>query len=191
MKQLAQRLCFTSPAGLAGPSASPSSFSSRSSPNLSDTAPSDVSPIPLGEQLIAELPSTCWQPVVMRSGQYILRAGDALRSIYVVRAGYLKSEYALPNGQYQITQFLQPTDCFGIDGIASGSHYLDWVALCDGSLVRIDYAQIHHHIQTNPGMQLLLDKIMSQGWVQAQDHVFSLGTHTSEQKLAYFLLDFY
>ncbi len=127
----------------------------------------------------------------MRSEQQILRSGDSLRYIYIVRVGYLKTEYALPSGQYQVTEFIKPTDCFGADGIANGSHYSNRVALCDGSLIQIDYLQLHKHLQTNLGIQLLLDKIMSQAWIKAQDHVFSLGAHSSEQKLAYFLLDFY
>lgn len=191
MKELAKSLSFLPAVVLAGSSASLSGSPSRSHPNPPHSAKPTEPSRPFGEQLLDQLPSTSWRSVAMRSGQQILRAGDSLRYIYIVRTGYLKTEYALPNGQYQVTQFIKPTDCFGIDGIANGSHYLNWVALCEGSLIRIDYSQLQQHLQTNPGIQLLLDKIMSEGWIKAQDHVFSLGAHTSEQKLAYFLLDFY
>jgi CRP/FNR family transcriptional regulator len=190
MKRLTEQLFFLPPAFRAGQTSSPSI-----SPTQTNEVPSRVGTNEFGfgqitQQLLGLLQGAYCQPIAIRTGEQVIRSGCPLRFIYVVRAGYFKAEYALHNGQHQITQFLCPDDLLGLDGMATGWHYLDFMALCDCNLVRVDYEQLNYWLKANTDLKVLFDKIVGRTLIEAQDHIFSLGSHNTEQKLTYFLLDF-
>jgi CRP/FNR family transcriptional regulator len=144
----------------------------------------------LGEQLVAQLPRECVQTIKGSVGHCFCRAGGLFQAVYVIQEGSVKTDYVLANGQYQILQFLYPGDFFGSDGVASGFYCFDRMALTDTIVQRIAFAALHQQMAINPSVQRLYEQVVSQDIVHTQDHVFSLGKHSTEQKLAFFLLDF-
>ena len=124
----------------------------------------------------------------MKKGDPIFHNGDPIHSLYTVRVGFVKVEYCLPNGQHQVNHFATNGDLIGADGIANGKHRLDAIALTDGELCSINFARIQTLMRENIALQKALECAMSRELNNTQEHLFSLGSHCVEQKLAFFLL---
>ena len=105
-----------------------------------------------------------------------------------MRLGFIKIEYGLPNGHHQVNHFATNGDLIGIDGIDNGKHQLDAIALTDGELSSLNYARLESLIKENKNLQKAIECSMSRELNSTQSHLFSLGSHTVEQKLAFFLL---
>jgi CRP/FNR family transcriptional regulator len=128
------------------------------------------------------------QKMKIKAGDPIFHNGDSIHSLYTVRVGFIKIEYSLPNGHHQVNHFATNGDLIGADGIANGRHQLDATALTDGELCCLSYARIQSLIQENPNIQKAIDCAMSRELNNTQEHLFSLGSHTVEQKLAFFII---
>jgi CRP/FNR family transcriptional regulator len=145
----------------------------------------------LDNQLINELPNKYVTKIKIKKGDPIIRNGDGLNFLYNLRIGYCKLEFSLSNGQYQINHFAYPGDLLGIDGIADGRHRLDVSALSDGELCAIEYKTLTDLIMSEPKIRYVYEKMLSRSINLIEEHLFSLGSHSAEQKLAFFLLNFH
>jgi len=129
------------------------------------------------------------QKIKVKAGDPIFHNGDSIHSLYTIRAGFMKVEYSLPNGQHQVTRFATNGDLIGVDGIADGRHRLDAIAITDGEVCSIDFNRIQSLMKTEAALQKSIECAMSAEINHTQEHLFSLGSHTIEQKIAYFLVD--
>ncbi|SMC30806.1 Crp/Fnr family transcriptional regulator [Polynucleobacter kasalickyi] len=127
----------------------------------------------------------------VKAGDAIFHNGDPIASIYSVRVGFLKVEFSLPNGQHQVTRFVGQGELFGVDGLADGKHHLDAYALTDGEVCGLNNARLHELMKRDDALNKALECAMSNELVRSQEHLFSLGTHTVEQKLGYFILEIF
>ena len=130
------------------------------------------------------------QKFKVKKGDSIFNNGDHHRHFFNIRIGHVKIEHSIPNGQYQITQFGMPGDLLGLDGIANGKHRLAAYALSDGEICSINVMQLHAAMKADPSLLKIIEQVMSATLNHIQDHVFSLGVHSVEQKLAYFLIQY-
>lgn len=137
------------------------------------------------------LPSNYASRVKVKAGDSIYRNGQSLDFLYVICTGYYKVEYSLPDGQYQINHFALPGELLGSDGLADGSFHLDVIALTDGILCALEFNVLHKLLNSQPSLQEIYEKSLSQVINNLQEHLFSLGSHNAEQRLAYFLVYFY
>jgi len=64
----------------------------------------------------------------VEEGEALVRAGDPLRALYMLRSGSMKSE-ARCGGRVQVLGFHLPGEVAGWDGLATGRHRCDLVAL--------------------------------------------------------------
>lgn len=126
----------------------------------------------------------------IKKGDPIYHNGDDTHSIYNLKIGFVKIEYTLPGGQHQINQFAIPGDLIGLDGIADGKHHLDAFALSDGEICGISLSKLNNIIKTDPDTSIVIERSMSEAINQIQEHMFSLGTHSAEEKLAFFLINY-
>lgn len=145
----------------------------------------------LDHDFISRLPGKYVTKVKMKKGDPIIRNGDPLHHLYNVRIGYCKLEFSLSDGQYQINHFAFPGDLLGIDGIAEKKHRLDITALSDGELCIIEFNTLTKLIDSEPEIRNIFDTILGRTINRFEEHLFSLGSHSAEQKLAFFLLDFH
>ena len=120
----------------------------------------------------------------VKRGEILYRAGGAFDAIYAVRTGFFKSSVLLEDGRDQVTGFHMAGEIVGMDGIASGSHVADVVALEDSEVCIIPYARLEE-----PGLQRQLHKVMSRELVRDQGVMTLLGTMRAEERLAAFLLN--
>lgn len=128
------------------------------------------------------------QKIKIKAGDPIFRNGDSIHSLYNVRIGFVKIEYCLPNGHHQVNHFATNGDLIGADGIANGKHQLDATALTDGELCSLNFNRLQSLIKDNPKIQNTIDCAMSRELNNTHEHLYSLGSHNVEQRLAFFLV---
>lgn len=145
----------------------------------------------LENKLLSNLPAKYVTKIKMKKGDPIIRNGDPLNYLYNLRIGYCKLEFSLSNGQYQINHFAFPGDLLGIDGVAEKKHRLDITALSDGELCMIEFNTFTNLIDTESEIRTIFETILGRTINRIEEHLFSLGSHSAEQKLAFFLLDFH
>ena len=126
----------------------------------------------------------------VKKGDPIFHNGDDHKYLYNIRNGYIKVEHSQPNGQHHITQFGMIGDLLGLDGWANGKHRFDAYALSDGELCSINVKQLHTAMKLDHTVTQIIEQLMSYALNCSQDHIFSLSTHSAEQKLAYFLIEY-
>jgi CRP/FNR family transcriptional regulator, anaerobic regulatory protein len=120
----------------------------------------------------------------MKRGEVLFHAGAAFESLYAVRSGFFKSNVLLEDGRDQVTGFHMAGEVLGLDGIGTGNHTADVIALEDSEVCVIPYAHLEE-----PGLQRQLHKVMSRELVRDQGVMMLLGTMKAEERLAAFLLN--
>jgi len=120
----------------------------------------------------------------VKRGDTLFRAGTAFESLYAVRSGFFKSSVVLEDGRDQVTGFHMAGEVVGMDGIGTGHHTADFVALEDSEVCVIPYAHLEE-----PSLQRQLHKVMSRELVRDQGVMMLLGTMRAEERLAAFLLN--
>lgn len=120
----------------------------------------------------------------VKRGEAIFRAGAPFDALFAVRSGFFKSSVLLEDGRDQVTGFHMAGEIVGMDGIGTGSHATDVVALEDSEVCIIPYARLEE-----PALQRQLHKVMSRELVRDQGVMMLLGTMRAEERLAAFLLN--
>ena len=120
----------------------------------------------------------------VKRGESLFHTGTGFESIFAVRSGFFKASTLLEDGRDQVTGFHMAGEVLGMDGIGSGSHTVDVVALEDSEVCVIPYERLN-----DPQMQRQLQKVMSRELVRDQGVMMLLGTMRAEERLAAFLLN--
>ena len=120
----------------------------------------------------------------VKRGDSLFHAGSDFDSIFAVRSGFFKSSMVLEDGRDQVTGFHMAGEVLGLDGIGSGKHSADVVALEDSEVCIIPYERLEE-----PGLQRQLHRVMSRELVRDQGVMMLLGTMRAEERLAAFLLN--
>jgi CRP/FNR family transcriptional regulator len=126
----------------------------------------------------------------VRRGETLCGVGDSFDVLYVVRLGFLKSLTLSDGGLMQVTGFLMADDVIGLDGIATGFHQSQVVALDDSEVFVLPFARCEQWSQESAHGQRLVMRMMAREIVRKQELMILLGTMRAEQRVASFLLDF-
>jgi CRP/FNR family transcriptional regulator len=118
----------------------------------------------------------------------VFRAGDPFDSIYAIRFGVFKSYAVTRSGRTQVTAFPMVGDLAGMDGIGSGTHVQNLVALEAGEVCVIPHARLQELIGLFPRLHDRVNRIMSREIVREQELMTLLGTMDGDAKVAEFLL---
>jgi len=118
----------------------------------------------------------------VKRGESLIRSGSPFDSLYAIRSGFFKSSVVLEDGRDQVTGFNMAGEVLGMDGIGTGHHTADLVALEDSEVCVIPYAHLGE-----PTLQRQLHKVMSRELVRDQGVMMLLGTMKAEERLAAFL----
>lgn len=146
--------------------------------------PADLTPAEL-EQLDTIVCTT--RPV--RRGEALFRTRDAFHSLYAVRTGSFKTVVMHRDGHEQVTGFQIPGDPLGLDGVCSGAHSCEAIALEDSTVCIIPFTQLELICRESRRMQRHLYQVLGAEIVRESGLMMMLGTMTAEQRLASFLLD--
>jgi CRP/FNR family transcriptional regulator, anaerobic regulatory protein len=125
----------------------------------------------------------------VKRGVALFRAGDRLKSLYTVCTGSLKSTVTSLDGREQVTGFYVTGELVGWDGIHTGRHSFDMLALEDTEVRVLPYAQLQSAASSLPALRTDLHKIMSREIVRDHEMMLLLGSMRADERLAMFLLN--
>ena len=120
----------------------------------------------------------------VRRTESLYRAGASFDSLYAIRSGFFKSTVTLEDGRDQVTGFHMAGEILGMDGIGSERYMADTTALEDSEVWIIPHARLD-----DPILQRELFKVMSRELVRDQGVMLLLGSMSSAERLATFLLN--
>ncbi len=122
---------------------------------------------------------------VLPSAMALFRAGDPQRSLYVVRAGCIKTYTLDTGGKERIRGFYLPGDLIGLDAFESGHFPSSAAALEPSQVCAVPIVELRRAMHFEPNLSRRLIAQMS------RELAFALalsGDFTAEQRLAAFLL---
>lgn len=122
-------------------------------------------------------------------GRSLLRPGGRFDALYAVRTGFFKTTAPRNDGSQQVTGFQMAGEMLGLDGIASGRHVCNAVALEDAIVCVLPYDRLTSIAQQVPALQHHLYRTMGRDLVHHQDVMLMLGSMRAEARLAAFLLN--
>lgn len=125
----------------------------------------------------------------VKRGEALFRIGDRFESLHAVRLGFLKSTVLTDDGREQVTGFHMGGEIVGLDGISTGNHACDMVALEDTEVCVIPYRRIDDIATQVPAMRGHFHRVMSREIVREHGVMLLLGTMLAEERMATFLLN--
>lgn len=123
------------------------------------------------------------------AGEAVYRAGDPFRSLYVPRAGSCKSLSLNRDGRQQITRFHLGGEVMGMDGIASGRHETEAIALEDSMLCVLPYRELEVRADHSVSVHHTLQRLLSEEIVRSTRLLMLMNNLGAEERLAMFLSD--
>jgi CRP/FNR family transcriptional regulator, anaerobic regulatory protein len=131
-------------------------------------------------------------PVVRRrvvAGQYLFRAGQPFRAMYIVHAGFFKTSITAEDGRERVTGFPLRGDLLGIESIGTEVYACDAIALDSGEVWELPYPPVLNASQQLPELQARLSTALASALRQERSWTLALGTLGAESRVALFLLD--
>ena len=125
----------------------------------------------------------------VQEGRVVFREGDRFQYLYAVRSGTFKSTLTLLDGREQVTGFPMAGELMGLDGVASGQHASNAIALEDAEICSIPYGHLSELAAEHPGLQQVVSRLMSREIVREHGLMALLGMMNAEERVAAFLLN--
>ncbi|MGF6920571.1 fumarate/nitrate reduction transcriptional regulator Fnr [Paraburkholderia sp. 40] len=125
----------------------------------------------------------------IKNGESLFRAGDSFQSIYAVRAGSFKTVVMHRDGREQVTGFHLAGDVLGLDGIGSGKHSCDALAIEDSKVCIIPFHLLEAMCRDVKALQQHVHRLMGGEIVREATLMMLLGTMSADQRVATFLLN--
>jgi CRP/FNR family transcriptional regulator len=146
-------------------------------------------PVGLSDESLERVDSIVAQRRTMARGDALFRTGDAFRSLYAVRTGFFKTCVSAEDGRDQVTGFQMAGELLGLDGIGSGHHMCDAVALEDSQVCVIPYDRLEDVSRDVEELGRQFHRIMSREIVRDHGVMMLLGSMRAEERVAAFLLN--
>lgn len=125
----------------------------------------------------------------VRRGQRLYRTHDGFESVFAIRNGFFKTDVLNEDGREQVTGFHMAGEMIGLDGIGSGRHTCDAVALEDSDVCVIPFSRLEQISREVQPLQRNIHQLMSREIVRDHGLIMLLGTMRAEERLAAFLLN--
>lgn len=123
-----------------------------------------------------------------KAGQRIYTAGQEFENLFIVRTGFLKAVISDDLGNEQVLQFPMEGDLLGADGIHTGRHQSEAVALSDCVVIPIRFKKILSLGKSCPEFETALCSNISRDLVGKYGMIRLLSALNAEMKVAYFLI---
>ena len=134
--------------------------------------------------LVQQLPLT---RRVVRAGDLIYRAGDALDCLHVIHFGCVKSVNVAADGREQVVGLHFKGDWLGFDGIAAGRQGCDVIAMDVSEVWAVHYATLMKACSEQPAMMALVHAAMSREISRDRESMLALCTLPADARVADFL----
>jgi CRP/FNR family transcriptional regulator len=125
----------------------------------------------------------------VKRGEALFNGGDPFSSVYAIRSGFFKTTLLNDDGREQVTGFYMAGELLGMDGIGSGHHHGDAVALEDCEVCVMPFALIEDIGREIPALQRNLQAVLSREIVRDRGVMMLLGSMRAEERLATFLMN--
>lgn len=122
-------------------------------------------------------------------GGALFRAGDRFHHMFQIWTGFFKSVVTTSQGREQVTGFQMSGDLMGFEGIDTGLHSVDAIAIEDSQVCVIPYANLEALGRQVPPLQRHFHQIMSREITNGHDAMLRLGSMHAEERVAAFLLN--
>lgn len=127
--------------------------------------------------------------VKIKRGGTLYQVGDRFESLGAVWTGFFKTSVTSRDGRSQVSGFQLGGELLGLDGIGTGRHEVDAVALEDSQVCVIPFDMLESLAKEVGSLQAQLNRIMSREIVRTQGAMLLLGSMHAEERLAAFLLN--
>ena len=121
-------------------------------------------------------------------GETLFRVGNRFDALFQIWTGFFKTVIGSSQGREQVTGFQMAGDLMGVDGIDTGLHRVDAIALEDSQVCVISYGDLEALGRELPALQRHLHRVMSREIVDDHDAMLRLGSMFAEERVAAFLL---
>ncbi len=125
----------------------------------------------------------------VKQGEAIFRAGEPFRHLYVAKVGSCKTVAIDNEGREQIIGFQISGEFMGMDGISTGHHVLDAIALEDSVICCLPFKELAAAGENNLALRTHLHKLMSRELVRESALLMLIGRMNSMERLIAFLLN--
>jgi CRP/FNR family transcriptional regulator len=146
-------------------------------------------PLGLNREEMHRLDQIIKRPRPLQREQYLYRAGDTFRSIYVVRSGSIKTYTTTKSGDQQITGFHLPGEIVGLDGVSADIYSCNAQSLEMTSICQVPFNRLEELSSSLPGLQHQLHRLMSKELLADHEVLLQLGKMSAEERLAAFLIN--
>lgn len=124
---------------------------------------------------------------ILHAGDHLYQAGDPFVSLHVLNTGFVKVVNLAADGREQMVGMHFRGDWLGFDGIASGRHRCDAVALDTGEVWTIRYDDLIAASAQEPRLMSELHAAMSREIGRDRDSMLALTTLPADARVADFL----
>lgn len=122
-------------------------------------------------------------------GEHLFRTGEIFTSLYAVKTGTFKTLVNNQDGSDQVIGFQMTGELLGLDGLGTGQHMCNSIALEDAEVCTIPYSRLDELAQQFHALQMHFHRIMSREIVKDQNAMLLLGSMRAEQRLSAFLIN--
>ncbi len=125
----------------------------------------------------------------LRQGDSLYRPGASFEAVYAVRTGFFKTTRTANDGREQVIGFHMGGELLGLDGIGTGRHETQAVALEDSQVCVIPFHELERLSQQLPGLQQEFHRVMSREIVLKEGVMLLMGSRQAEARVAAFVLN--
>ena len=145
-------------------------------------------PLSLSHDEVGKLSLIVQNNIVVKKGECLYDQDQDFDAIFAVRSGSLKASSLEKDGMEQITGFFFPGEVLGLDGISTQKHVSQVMALEDSHICKIPFKDLEPLSSDIPSLQRQLFNILSTEINRDQQMMMLLGSRSSKERVASFLL---
>ena len=124
---------------------------------------------------------------LLHAGDSVYEAGERFESLHVVNSGIFKLVNLSPDGREQVVGLQFKGDWLGFDGIATGRHSCDAVAMDTGEVWTVRYDSLLQASARQPALMAVMHSAMSREMTRDRDALLSICTLPADARVAEFL----
>jgi CRP/FNR family transcriptional regulator len=138
---------------------------------------------------LRQLDSVVRRSARFKKGETLYQAGDPFSALYAIQLGSCKTTVLVEDGRDQIIGYHMLGDIIGVEGISTGRHVCDAVALEESTVCALPFTRLERIARTNTVLQHNLHQLLARDIARDQFMLLLLGSMRAEERLAVFLLD--
>ena len=143
----------------------------------------------LGKEEMKQLDNIIQRSKPLHHGESLFRIGHSFNSLYVVRAGSVKTYIPTQSGNDQILGFHLSGELLGLDALEKDVHTCTAVALETTMICEFPFCHFEQICQQLPELYHQMYKLMSKEISNDHRMLLLLGKKSAEERLATFLLN--